>query len=60
MVTDAQQIMSYRDFVPTSTKVISRLNKFPIKFVDPKVVLDENEKWDRLYDDIFIKSAKKK
>jgi iron(III) transport system substrate-binding protein len=58
MVTDAQQIMSYRDFVPTSTKVITRLNKFPIKFVDPKIVLDENDKWARLYDDIIIKPKK--
>jgi iron(III) transport system substrate-binding protein len=59
MTTDAQQIMSYRDFVPTSTKVITRLNKFPIKFVDPRVILDENDKWIRLYDEIIVKQAKK-
>ena len=59
MTTDAQQILSYRDFVPASTKVITKLNKFPIKFVDPKATLDDNEKWTRLYDDIFSKPTKK-
>jgi iron(III) transport system substrate-binding protein len=30
----------------------------PLKFVDPKVILDENEKWTKLYDEIITKQSK--
>jgi iron(III) transport system substrate-binding protein len=58
MLSDAQKILLERDFVPTSTKVDTHLNKLPIKFVDPKVILDENRKWTSLYDEIFTKQSK--
>lgn len=58
MLSDAQKILLERDFVPTSTKVDTHLNKLPIKFVDPKVILDENQKWTGLYDEIFTKQSK--
>lgn len=58
MLSDAQKILLERDFVPTSTKVDTHLNKLPIKFVDPKVILDENQKWTALYDEIFTKQSK--
>src|SRR5690606_14496458 len=53
MLSDAQKLLLERDFVPTSTKVETTLNKMPIKFVDPNVILDENEKWTGLYEQIF-------
>jgi iron(III) transport system substrate-binding protein len=55
MLSDAQQIMLQRNFVPTSKKADTPLNKMPLKFVDPKVVLDENEKWRNLYEEIITK-----
>lgn len=58
MLSDGQKLLLERDFVPTSTKVETPLNKLPIKFVDPKVILDENEKWTGLYDEIFTKQSK--
>ena len=58
MLSDAQQIMLTRDFVPTSTKADSPLNKVPLKFVDPKVVLDQNEKWRTLYEQIITNQSK--
>jgi iron(III) transport system substrate-binding protein len=58
MISDAQKILLERDFVPTSTKVDTSLNKMPIKFVDPKVILDENQKWTKLYDEIITKQSK--
>jgi iron(III) transport system substrate-binding protein len=58
MISDAQKILLERDFVPTSTKVETHLNKLPIKFVDPKIILDENQKWTGLYDEIFTKQSK--
>lgn len=58
MLTDAQPILFERDFVPTSKKVNTQLNKMPLKFVDPKIILDENEKWSKLYDEIITKQSK--
>ncbi|WP_020657054.1 ABC transporter substrate-binding protein [Massilia niastensis] len=58
MLSDAQKMLLERDFVPTSTKVDTHLNKLPLKFVDPKVILDENQKWTGLYDEIFTKQSK--
>jgi iron(III) transport system substrate-binding protein len=58
MISDAQPILLARDFVPTSKKVDTQLNKMPIKFVDPKVVLDENDKWSKLYEEIITKQSR--
>jgi iron(III) transport system substrate-binding protein len=58
MLSEAQPILLKRDFVPTSKKVDTPLNKVPLKFVDPKIVLDENEKWTKLYEEIITKQSK--
>jgi iron(III) transport system substrate-binding protein len=58
MITDAQALLLARDYVPTSKKIDTKLNKMPIKFVDPKVVLDENDKWSKLYEDIITKQSR--
>jgi len=58
LLTDGQQILLERDFVTTSEKAQSKLNRMPLKFVDPAVVLDENAKWAGLYEDIFTKRSK--
>jgi iron(III) transport system substrate-binding protein len=58
MLTDAQQILAHRDYVPTSKKVFSPLNKIPLKIVDPKVILDENVKWTKLFDEVMGKPVK--
>ncbi len=58
MLTDAQDMLLKRDFVPTNRKVNTTLNKLPLKFIDPKVVLDEKDKWSRLYREIIIQQAR--
>ena len=58
MLNDAQPILLARDFVPTSKKVNTPLNKVQLQFVDPKVILDENEKWTKLYEEIITKQSK--
>jgi iron(III) transport system substrate-binding protein len=58
MISDAQPILLARDYVPTSKKVDTKLNKMPIKFVDPKIVLDEDAKWSKLYEEIVTKQSK--
>jgi iron(III) transport system substrate-binding protein len=58
MLSDAQHLLLKRDFVPTSRKVMTPLNKMPIKFVDPKVILDEEAKWHKLYQEIIVKQSR--
>jgi len=58
MLSDAQEILLQRDFVPTSTKVETTLNDMPMKFIDPNVILDENEKWTGLYEEIITRQSK--
>jgi iron(III) transport system substrate-binding protein len=53
MLSGGQVVLGKRDFIPTSTKVTSNLNKMPLTFADPKVTLDDNQKWTRLYEEIF-------
>jgi len=50
---EGQKILAQRDFVPTSKKVDTPLNKLPLKFVDPSVTLDQYDKWVNLYQEIF-------
>jgi iron(III) transport system substrate-binding protein len=50
---EGQKILAQRDFVPTSRKVDTPLNRLPLKFVDPRVTLDEYDKWTNLYQEIF-------
>ncbi|HLQ01318.1 MAG TPA: extracellular solute-binding protein [Burkholderiales bacterium] len=52
---EGQKILAQRDFVPTSKKVDTPLNKLPLKFVDARVTLDEYDKWAKLYEEIFGK-----
>ena len=52
---EGQKILAQRDFVPTSKKVDTPLNKLPLKFVDARVTLDEYGKWVKLYEQIFGK-----
>lgn len=52
---EAQRILARRDFVPTSRKVDTPLNKVPLEVVDPKLLLDENDKWVRLFEELFLR-----
>ena len=49
---EGQKILATRDFVPTSTKVENPF-KNGLRFVDSAKMLDEGEKWLKLYQDIF-------
>jgi len=54
MISDAQDLLLEMDYVPTSAKAETNLNDMPIKMVDPAVVLDEQEKWKGLFEEVFI------
>jgi iron(III) transport system substrate-binding protein len=51
---EGQRIIAMRDFVPTSRKIDTPLNKVPMTFVDARVSIDEYDKWKSLYDDLFV------
>jgi iron(III) transport system substrate-binding protein len=55
---EGQKILAGRDFVPTSKKVDTPLNKIPMKFVDARIALDESEKWVKLYESLFSGKAR--
>jgi iron(III) transport system substrate-binding protein len=56
-LTEGQVILGKRDFIPTSTKVASNLNKMPLTFANPKTTLDDGHKWNKIYDEIFNRKA---
>ena len=53
MLTDAQSILRDRDFTPTNLKVAS-LPDMEISIVDPTQLLDEGDKWSRLFKEIGL------
>jgi iron(III) transport system substrate-binding protein len=55
---EGQQILAKRDFVPTNRKVDTPLNKVPLEIVDPKVMIDDHDKWTKLYEELFLKQAR--
>jgi len=50
---DGQRLLFERDFVPTNRKIETKLNKFPLRFIDSKAVIDEGTKWEKLYAQTF-------
>jgi iron(III) transport system substrate-binding protein len=55
---EGQRILAKRDFVPTNRKVDTPLNKMPLELVDPKVMIDEHDKWTKLYEELFLKQVR--
>lgn len=52
---EGQTILKERNRVPSSLAVDTHLNKFPFEMIDPVIILDEAEKWDKLWSDLFLK-----
>jgi iron(III) transport system substrate-binding protein len=50
---EGQKILASRDFVPTSTKVENVFAKTGLRFVDSSKMLDEGDKWTKLYAELF-------
>jgi len=51
---EGQELLSSMGRVPVSTKVQTHMNKFDYTVVDPATVLEEQEKWNRLWEGLFI------
>jgi len=57
MLSEAQHLLMHRDFTPTNMKV--RPLNVPFNVIDPAQVLDEGNKWQKLYDEIVVKQSKR-
>jgi iron(III) transport system substrate-binding protein len=55
---EGQKILAGRDFVPTNRRVDTPLAKIPMKFVDARIALDEYQKWEKNYEELFLKARK--
>jgi iron(III) transport system substrate-binding protein len=52
---EGQELLNSMGRVPVSTKVKTDLNRFPYTMVDPVTVLEEQEKWTKLWEGLFIR-----
>lgn len=52
---EGQQILLKRDIVPASRKMDTALNRGPLVIIDPALVVDQGERWAKLYDEIIVK-----
>ncbi len=60
MISTAQPILAVMNHIPTSKKVASpfkNINMQQLKFIDPEKVLDEYERWTKLYEDTILGRA---
>ncbi len=58
MLRDAQELLASRDFTPSNLKVKPLPEGLKVELIDPKLVLDEGEKWVKLYNEIVVKPAR--
>jgi iron(III) transport system substrate-binding protein len=58
LLSDAQSIFAERDFIPTNIKVKPLPQGMTLKFIDPAKLLDENDKWDKLYKEIVVNQSR--
>jgi iron(III) transport system substrate-binding protein len=58
MLHDAQKLLLKRDFTATNMKV--QPLDVDINVIDPAQILDQGDKWKKLYDEIIVKQGKKK
>ena len=51
---EGQKLYESMGRVPASTKVKSELNNFPFVMTDPNIVLRESQKWETLWNELFL------
>jgi len=58
MLYEAQQLLVTHDFTPTNRKV--RPLDLQVNLIDPAQILDQGDRWTKLYDEIVVKQGKKR
>jgi iron(III) transport system substrate-binding protein len=56
MLSDAQRLLLDRDFTPTNMRV--KPLEISFKVIDPAQMLDEGDKWSKLFDEIVVKQGR--
>jgi len=51
---EGQAILERGGYVPANRKLENRAQKLPLRFVDPAVILDEHDKWQKLWNEIVV------
>lgn len=51
---EGQKLFESLGRVPASTRVKSELNDFAFTMIDPATVLDERDKWEKIWNDLFL------
>ena len=52
---EGQTLIKERNRVPSSTAVQTNLNRFPYEMIDPALILDQADKWEKLWSELFLK-----
>jgi iron(III) transport system substrate-binding protein len=52
---EGQELFNALGRVPASLKVKSNLNNFKYVMADPVIILDESDKWEKVWNDLFMK-----
>mgnify|MGYP001239255517 FL=1 len=55
---EGQAILQKGGYVPANLQVEDRAQKLPLKFVDPALILDEHDKWKKLWAEIILGGAR--
>jgi len=58
MLGEGQKLLAEAQFVPASKLIDSPFGRLPMKLIDPAKALDQQDRWQKLFDDIVIKKAK--
>jgi ABC-type Fe3+ transport system substrate-binding protein len=53
LIEEGQKILASRDFVATHSKIANPFSKTGIRLVDSQKMLDEYDKWTKVYGEIF-------
>jgi iron(III) transport system substrate-binding protein len=53
---EGQELIKSRHRIPSSRAVDSPLNKFQYELIDPSIVLDEADKWQKIWSQIFLQA----
>lgn len=57
---EGQEILKKRNRVPSSRAVKTKLNDFPFRMIDPVITLDEAQRWEKIWSELFLQGQKVK
>jgi iron(III) transport system substrate-binding protein len=55
---DGQRILAGRKSIPTSKKIDTALDRSSLKVIDPVLIVDQSERWAKLYEEIIVKGGR--